>query len=54
MSHTLADKLRLQLSRTKRRMVIADGSTGDSAGKLLDIPISLGDIVIRLDFKVIK
>ncbi len=54
MSDTLAEKLRLQLSSTKRRIVLADGSTGDCAEILQEIPVSIADIVARLDFMVIN
>ena len=54
MSDSLAEKLRFQLSPTKRRIVVADGSTGDCAGILQEILVSFGDIAARLDFMVIK
>ncbi len=53
-SDTLAEKLRLNLSPTKRRIVVGDGSTGDCAGVLEEILVSFGDIVVRLNFMVIK
>ncbi len=46
MSDMLAKKLRLQLSPTNRRIVVAD--------ILEEIPVSFGDIVVRLNFMVIK
>ncbi len=54
MSDTLAEKLRLNLSPTKRRVVDADASTGDCADVLEEIPVSFGDIIVRLNFMVIK
>ncbi len=54
MSDSLAEKLGLHLSTTKRRIVVADGSTGECAGILQEIPVSFGNIVVRLDFMVIK
>ena len=52
-SDSSAKKLRLQSFPTKGRSVPADGSTGDSALMLQEIPISFGNIAARLDFMVI-
>ncbi len=54
MADSLKEKLRLQLSIRKRRIVVADGSTRDCTVILKEIPVSFGDIVVRLDFMVIK
>ena len=54
MSDTLADKLRWNLAPTKRRIVVADGSIGDCAGILEEILVSFGNIVMRLNFMLIK
>ena len=54
MSDTLAEKLSLKLSPKNRRIVVADGFTRDCAGVLEEIPVSIGDIVVRLNFMVIK
>ena len=53
MSDTVADKLRLKLAETKRLIVVADGSTGDCAGILEEIPVSFGNIAVRLKFMVV-
>ena len=54
MSDTLAEKLRLRLPPTKRGIVVADGSTGDCACVLEEITVIFGDIVLQLNFMVIK
>ena len=54
MSDTLAENLRLKLSSTKKRIVVAGGSTGDCAGLLEEIPVSFGDTVLRLNFMATK
>ncbi len=53
-SDTLVEKLRLNLTPTKRRIVVADGTTGACTGILEAIPVSFGSIVVRLNFMVIK
>ncbi len=54
MSDTLAEKLSLKLSPKNRRIVVADGFTRDCAGVLEEIPVSIRNIVVRLNFMVIK
>ncbi len=54
MSDTLAEKLRLKLAPTKRRIVVADATTGECAGILEEIPVSFGSIVVRFNFMVTK
>ncbi len=54
MSDMLAEKLRLQFSPKKRRILVADGSTRDCAAILEEILASFGEFVVRLKFIVIK
>ena len=53
MSYKLVRKLRLELSRTERRIIVAVGTSGSCAGSISGIPVSFGSIVMRLDFLVI-
>ncbi len=53
-SDTLAEKLRLKLSSTKKRIVVAEEFTGDCADVLEEIPVSFGNSFLRLDFMVTK
>ena len=53
-SETLAENLRLNLDALKRRVVVADGSTGDCSVILEEVPLSFGNIVVRLKFVGIK
>ena len=48
-----ANKLRLELSPTEIRVIVADGTSGICAGSISGIPVSFGSIVMRLDFLVI-
>ena len=54
MSDKLANKLRLYLSRTERRIIVADGTSGSCAGSISGIPVSFGSIVMHLDFLVVS
>ncbi len=42
------------MSPTKRPIVVADGSTEEFAGILEEISVGFGDILVRLNFMVIK
>ena len=53
MPDKLDRKLRLELSTTERRIIVADGTSGSCAGSISGIPVSFGSIVMRLDFLVI-
>ena len=53
MSDKVANKLRLELSPTERRIIVADRTSGGCAGSISGIPVSFGSIVMRLDFLVI-
>ena len=53
MSDNSADNLRLELSPTERRIIVADGTSGSCAGSILRIPVTFGSIVVHLDFLVI-
>ena len=53
MSDTLANKLRLELYTTERRIIVADRISGSCTGSISRIPVSLGSIVVLLDFLVI-
>ena len=48
-SDKLANKLRLELSPTKRSIIVADGNSGSCAGSILGIPLSFVSTVMRLD-----
>ena len=53
MPNKLADKLKLELSPTKRRIIVADGISESCAGSISWIPVSFGSIVMWLDRLVI-
>ena len=53
MSDKLANKLRLELSQTDRRIIVAGGTSGSWAGSISGIKVSFGSIVMRLDLLVI-
>ena len=53
MSDRLSNKLRLELSSTERRIIVADGNSGSCAGSILGIAVSFVSTVMRLDFLVI-
>ena len=54
MSDRLANKLKLSLAPTERRIVVADGSTGVCKGIVSDVPVGFGKIVVRLKFIVLE
>ena len=49
----LANKLRLELFPTERRIIVAGGTSGSCAGSISGIPVGFDSIVMRLDFLVI-
>ena len=53
MSVKLVKKLKLELSPTERRIIVADRTSGNCAGSISGIPVSFGSILMRLDFLVI-
>ncbi len=54
MSDRLANKLKLSLTPTERRIIVADGSTEGCKGIASDVPVCFGMIVVRLKFIVIE
>ena len=53
MSDKLGRKLRLELSPTERRTIVADGTSRSCAESISGIPVSFGSKVMRLEFLVI-
>ena len=49
----LANKLRLELALTERRIIVADITSGGCAGSMSGVSVSFCSIVMRLDFLVI-
>ncbi len=54
MSDRLANKLKLSLTPTERRIIVADLSTGGCKGIASDVPVVFGKVVVRLKFMVIE
>ena len=51
-SYKLANNLRLELSRTERRIIVADRTSRSCARSRSGTPVSFGSIVMHLDFLV--
>lgn len=53
MSNSLVKRLRLQLTPTNRRFIVADGTLESCAGIISKVHIRFGDIEMFFDFMVI-